>query len=151
MPQLGKVEWIGVRSRPRETILIVNEVRAIQDAGLDGDHYSGKPGSKRQVTLIQSEHLDVVQKILRLQNLDPSLTRRNLVISGINLMALKLRKFTVGEVVLEGTGNCAPCSKMEENLGSGGWNAMRGHGGITARVIRGGLISIGDEVKLFSE
>jgi MOSC domain-containing protein YiiM len=151
MPQSGRVEWIGVRPKPREIVLPVNEVRANEDIGLEGDHYSGKPGSKRQVTLILREHLDTVGSIMRLDSLDPILTRRNLVISGINLMALKLGKFTVGEVILEGTGNCAPCSRMEENLGPGGWNAMRGHGGITARVVLGGLITIGDEVKLFSE
>ena len=76
------------------------------------------------------------------------LTRRNIVVSGINLLALAKRRFRIGEVVLETTGPCEPCSRMEENLGPGGYNAMRGHGGITARVAKGGTISVGDAVAL---
>jgi len=74
--------------------------------------------------------------------------RRNIVVKGINLLALKNQRFAIGEVILETTGNCHPCSRMEENLGKGGYNAMRGHGSITTTVIKGGLIKQGDTVRL---
>lgn len=147
LPQVGAVEWIGIRPEKRGDLREVREVSVTKEEGLIGDHYEGR-SKKRQVTLIQKEHLDGVAGMLGKFKIDPGLTRRNIVVSGINLLALKDRRFRIGEVVLEATGLCHPCSRMEENLGPGGYNAMRGHGGITARVIEGGMICKGDPVKV---
>jgi MOSC domain-containing protein YiiM len=68
------------------------------------------------------------------------------VVSGIPLIALKDRRFRIGEVVLEGTESCDPCSRMEAALGAGGYNAMRGMGGLCARIVSGGSFGVGDEV-----
>ncbi len=145
LPQVGKIEWIGLRSKKRGAIETVNEVVVDEMTGLAGDHYIGK-SRKRQVTLIQAEHLKVVGSILK-KEIDPKLTRRNIVVEGINLLSLKDKQFAIGEeVVLEFTGLCHPCSRMETNFGAGGYNAMRGHGGITTKVIKGGVIRVGDEV-----
>ncbi len=149
MPQVGKVEWIGVRPAKRAALEEVHSVKADTETGLQGDHYGGSSG-KRQVTLIQREHLEAVAAILG-RAVPPTLTRRNIVVSGINLLALKERRFRIGGVVLEGTGPCHPCSRMEENLGPGGYNAMLGHGGITARVVEGGTMAVGDSVSLLKE
>ena len=100
------------------------------------------------MTLIQQEHLDVVAQILGKSEIPPELLRRNIVVSGNNLLALKHQQFQVGEILLETTGICAPCSRMEENLGAGGYNSMRGHGGITAKILQGGQIKLGDTVCL---
>ena len=148
LPQVGRLEWIGLRSERLGSISIVNEVEVVAERGLAGDHrFQGKPGSKRQVTLIQFEHLSAVAGLLHRTDLPPELVRRNLVVSGINLLALKGKRFQVGEVLLEYSGPCEPCSRMESVLGPGGYNAMRGHGGITAKVIEGGTIRVGDQVQ----
>jgi MOSC domain-containing protein YiiM len=116
--------------------------------GLEGDRHRG--AGRRQVTLIQGEHLDVIAALLGLPPgaVRPEQLRRNLVVRGVNLLALRQARFRVGDALLEGTGTCDPCSRMEAVLGSGGFNAMRGHGGITARVLEPGQIGIGAEVRL---
>lgn len=143
----GKVEWLSYRPGPtsRGSIEIVDAIEVTEKKGIVGDRYKGT-SRNRQVTLIQSEHIEAVRKMLHKESIDPALLRRNIVVSGINLLAFNDTTFQIGEVILKMTGYCHPCSRMEENLGSGGYNAMRGHGGITCMVMRGGKIKIGDEV-----
>lgn len=150
LPQQGKIEWIGLRPERRAPIKSVSRVSATCDAGLAGDRYSGLSG-KRHVTLVQHEHLAVIASTLGLSRCPPDLLRRNLSVSGINLLALKGKTFKIGETVLEYTGLCHPCSFMETTFGPGGYNAVRGHGGITARVIRSGTIEINHPVLVCSQ
>lgn len=176
-PRSGSLEWIGLRGVRRGPMQSVLEVEIHPLVGVIGD--KGKlapprltaltgdagevlpaeggppvrpePGGRgrRQVTLIQAEHLPVVAALLGrdVAEVTPDLLRRNLLVSGISVQALKDRRFQVGDVILEGTGDCHPCSRMEENFGPGGYNAVRGHGGITARVVQGGVIRAGDPVR----
>ena len=145
LPRQGTVEWIGIRPVRKEALQVVDQVEIRADHGLAGDHYAN-PGGKRQVTLIQAEHLVAVASILGIDVVDPGAVRRNIVVRGINLLALKDKRFSVGDAELEFTGLCHPCSRMETTLGLGGYNALRGHGGITARVLRGGAVMVGDAV-----
>jgi MOSC domain-containing protein YiiM len=145
-PRAGRVDWIGLSPKRRGTIQVVTEVEAQLKTGLVGDRHASGGRSKRQVTLIQREHLQVVSALMG-RAVTPDELRRNVVVSGINLYALRKSFFRIGEVVLQGTGICDPCSRMEENLGPGGLNAMRGHGGITAIVVEPGIFRIDDEVR----
>lgn len=146
----GTLRWIGLRPGKREPLRLVETAQLNTSDGLVGDRYAGRSG-KRQVTLIQQEHLAAIAGIMGQAEIDPALLRRNLVVSGINLLALKQRRFRIGEAVLEVTGLCHPCSHMETALGTGGYNAMRGHGGLTARVLCPGTITVGDEVLMVSD
>ena len=141
----GRVTWIGVRPARKAPLVSLDGVEISRENSLVGDHYSGRPGGKRQVTLIQAEDLAAIAGYLGLE-VTPGDLRRNLVVAGVNLRALKDRRFQVGEAVLEATDDCHPCSRMEEILGPGGYNAVRGHGGITARVIKDGQVRLGDPV-----
>ena len=151
LPQVGCVEWIGLRPSKDEAMIAVDEVQINMDKGLEGDRFSGRSGNPRQVTLIQKEHLQVIASCLNLESVSPALLRRNIVVSGINLLALKDKIFRIGNATLEFSGLCHPCSKMERQLGAGGYNAMRGHGGITARVCEAGLVRLNDKVTFSSD
>jgi MOSC domain-containing protein YiiM len=145
LPRPGRIEWIGLRPKRDVPMDEVRQVVAETGAGLVGDRYSGGSG-KRGITLIQAEHLPVIAALSGHEAVRPALLRRNLVVSGLPLIALKGRRFRVGEVLLEGTDECDPCSRMEAALGPGGFNAMRNHGGLCARILEGGTIGLGDAV-----
>lgn len=144
-PECGRLVWIGIRPEKKVPIRSVEEVWVDRLNGLRGDHAGASTRHKRQVTLLQAEHLAAMSVILQ-RKIPPELLRRNLLIRGISLQSLAFGLFRVGEVVLRATGPCQPCRRMELVLGPEGLKAMRGRGGITATVIRGGLIRRGDEV-----
>lgn len=164
---VGRLDWIGIARARRAPIEVLPRVEAKPGTGIEGEHHALSGSGKRQITLIQAEHLPVILSLLGASEgprpfqvvqgaegraaLSPEVFRRNLVISGVNLLALKDLRFTIGDVLLEGSGPCPPCSRMEENLGPGGYQAMRGHGGITVRVIEGGVLSVGDAVRVVSD
>ena len=144
-PRAGRVEWIGLSPGRRESILTVAEADVEVGTGLVGDHHARTGRGERQVTLIQAEHFSVLSSLMG-RDVTPEMMRRNVVVAGINLNALKNRPFRIGDVQLRGTGPCPPCSRIEEALGPGGLAAAFGHAGITASVVAGGRIRVGDEV-----
>ena len=143
------IEWIGVRPRRREPLIAVTEAEAVADLGLRGDHRMTKtPGSGRQVTFISREFVTQIEQHLGKNGLDPAVLRRNIVVSGINLNALRRQQFWFGEALFEATQLCHPCARMEAELGPGGVVAMMGYGGLCAKVLQTGQIAIGDSLRL---
>ena len=159
-PRVGRVEAIFLRPQRGAAAVSVASASAILARGLAGDRSATRPaaspeGHKRQVTLIQAEHLPLVAAWLAREAVDPAELRRNIVVSGLNLLAARspwagqpLWLRIGAELVLDITGPCDPCSKMEAVLGRGGYNAMRGHGGVTARVRCAGQVAVGDAVQV---
>ncbi|RVT85244.1 MOSC domain-containing protein [Rhodobacteraceae bacterium CCMM004] len=138
----GRLRWIGLRPARREDV-VTPDAAEIAAEGLVGDH--GR-SPRRAVTLIQWEHLPVIAALAGRKAVAPELLRRNLAVAGLNLAAVRKGRVAVGAAVLEITGLCPPCSRMEEALGHGGYTAVRGHGGWYASVVTPGRIAIGDPV-----
>ncbi|MEM6635739.1 MAG: MOSC domain-containing protein [Pseudomonadota bacterium] len=139
----GRVEWIAIRPARRAPMTVIESARAL-GGRLEGDHASA---GKRGVTFLQHEHLAPIARYLGRSDLPPEELRRNIVVSGLNLAALKARSISIGSAVFEITGICAPCSRMEEALGHGGYSAVRGHGGWCGRVVQPGEFRLGDPVR----
>jgi MOSC domain-containing protein YiiM len=156
----GRLESIFLRLARLAPVVSVSEVLAEPGRGLIGDRRSlskriGDSAQKREVSLLQAEHLPAIASLLGLPSVDPNRLRRNLVVSGINLLSMRslfrdvrLEWCFGDEAIFEITGTCEPCSRMESEFGEGGYNALRGHGGVTARVVVGGTIRVGDAVRL---
>lgn len=138
----GRVTWIGLRPERRAEIRSVDRVRVGFD-GLEGDRAGA---GKRAVTLVQAEHLGAIGSYLGRGPVRPEDLRRNIVVAGLNLASMKGRLLRVGTAVVEVTVVCAPCSRMQEVFGPGGYAAVRGHGGWCARVVSEGGVALGDEV-----
>ena len=144
-PRTGRLDWIGLRPA-RHAPMTEASTAVINLSGLVGDHRA-RPG-KRAVSLIQTEHLDVIATLAACPGLPPSILRRNLMISGVNILSARGRSLRIGGVLLRIAGPCAPCSRMETALGPGGYNAMRGHGGMVAEVLECGEVRVGDAVSV---
>ncbi len=149
---MSKLVWIGVRPA-RDLAVVAVEVAEVRlSRGLVGDRYgkvarkAGVNSGKREVSLIAAEAIATLAARLGVANacdLYPK-TRRNLVVEGVDLIALIGRRFYVGDVELEATGECDPCVRMNLAFGPGGFAAMQGLGGLTARVIQPGILRVGD-------
>ena len=142
----GRVEWIGVRPVRGAPVRVLEAAELVAGKGVAGDRY-GNAGGARQVTLVTAESLAAIASYHGVDVVVPEALRRNVVVRGINLVALKGRRFRIGDAILEASGECHPCSRIEASLGTAGYNAARGLGGITARVVQGGVVRIGDRVE----
>ncbi|WP_269619716.1 MOSC domain-containing protein [Zhongshania sp. BJYM1] len=143
----GKLEWIGLRPARKEPMVSVAKTIAIADRGLQGDRrLEGSKGSARQVSIISVEFIRAIADNLGIDNIPANILRRNLLVSGVNLNALRHQYFQIGSAVFQATAQCHPCSRMEAALGKGGLVAMLGYGGLCAKIVESGEIKCGDEL-----
>jgi MOSC domain-containing protein YiiM len=149
----GQVVLIQIAPDAREQLVSVQEVQAVVGRGLEGDRYfkkigtfSNKPGSGRQVTLVELESVDAVKRDLKM-TLEPGQTRRNLVTRGVPLNHLVNQQFRVGrEVTLQGMRLCEPCDHLENLTFKGISEALLHRAGLRADIISGGTIRVGDPI-----
>jgi len=119
----------------------VDPATVAADMGLEGCRHA-KPGSRRQVLLIEEE-------ILNELDLQPGLIKENITTSGIDLTSLpRETRLSLGEEVeLWTTGPCDPCDLMDE-IRDGLKEELRGRRGTLAWVKRGGQLRIGDRIEV---
>lgn len=119
------------------------EIRA--DFGLVGDRYA-KPGTKSQLTVVSADDLAIAGARLGLV-IPPGATRRNITIQGVALPQQAGARLRLGEVLIEVTGPADPCRLMESSVGPGAREALVGLAGVRARVLEGGVLTIGAGVR----
>lgn len=132
----------------------LGEVRAVPGRGLEGDRYFSKTGTysrhegaDRQITLIEVEALEALDRDYRIQ-LDPGESRRNVATRGVAVNHFVGRRFRIGEVWLRGLRLCEPCSHMERLSGKPVRSGLVHRGGLRAEILTEGVIRVGDPVEL---
>ena len=150
----GSVEGIYVARGAGEPMERIGEVAAIEGCGLAGDRYCegtghwSRFGRVCQITLIAAEDLDAIAKETGIRVRDGE-HRRNVVTRGISLKTLRRgERFRVGKVVFEYRGPRSVCRYIERLTEPGMTQALRGRGGICARVTENGTVRVGDEIEV---
>jgi len=122
----------------------VSDVKCRAGFGLEGDRFYGyRPDYKGQVTFFSWETLLAAREKFGLPTLAPSVFRRNVVVEGIDLDQLLARRFTLGGVEFEGTGEARPCHWMNAAVAPGAEDWLMGRGGLRAKVLTDGKLSVG--------
>lgn len=150
----GEVVAIHVAPAAAARMRALEEVRAVPGRGLEGDRYyagqgtySAKAGPHREVTLIELEALEALQRDAHI-SLELGDSRRNLVTRGVPLSHLVDREFSVGGVRLRGVKLCEPCAHLERLVAQPGVLAGLVHrGGLNAQVLSEGVLRVGDAVR----
>ena len=149
----GMVEEMYVAAKGSAKMERVEEARTIEGCGIEGDRYCAgtgfwtRFGDVCQVTLIEGEDLDFIEDELgiRVKNGEH---RRNIITRGIRLDELRRKRFRVGEVILEYDRPRPPCRHVQDLSEPGMTRALKGRGGICARVVKDGWIRAGDAIEV---
>jgi MOSC domain-containing protein YiiM len=149
---LGTVLSVYIAPAAVAPMKSVVSVQAWASKGLEGDRYaaqlgtySNHPGNGRDVTLIEIEAIEGLQRAYQVA-LEPALSRRNIITRGVALNHLVEQEFQIGEVWLRGTRLCEPCIHLERLSVKGSMQGLIHRGGLRAEVIRAGVIKVGDEI-----
>lgn len=149
----GVVESIYVTGEGSAAMERVEEVRTIEGCGIEGDRYCEGTGywtnfgDVCEVTLISSEDLEHIEGKLGISVANGE-HRRNIVTRGIRLGDLRGKRFRIGETVLEYDRPRPPCRHVQDLTEPGMTKALKGRGGICARVVRAGTIRVRDAIEV---
>jgi MOSC domain-containing protein YiiM len=148
----GVVEGIYVTTRGSAAMESVEEIRTVEGCGIEGDRYCQgtgfwtRYGDVCQVTLIEGEDLDYIQDELDI-GVKNGEHRRNIITRGISLGDLRRKRFRIGDAVLEYDRPRPPCRHVQDLSERGMTRALKGRGGICAKVVRAGNIRVQDTIE----
>jgi MOSC domain-containing protein YiiM len=150
----GFVEGIFLAPEAGAEMRSVQAATALKGCGLEGDRYCAETGHWSrfgrvcEVTFIATEDLDDIERETGV-GVKNGEHRRNVVTTGISLKTLRRGElFGVGEVVFEYRGPRSVCRYIERLTEPGMTQALKGRGGICARVIENGTVRVGDEIEV---
>ena len=148
----GSVVGIYVAPKARQPMVAVSQARAVPGEGLEGDRYfdrsgtySSKHGPDREVTLIEIEAIEALQRDYGIE-ISPGDARREIITRSVALNHLVGRDFRVGDVLLRGIRLCEPCSHLAQLTYEAVLRGLVHRGGLRAQILTEGIIRPGDPV-----
>jgi MOSC domain-containing protein YiiM len=120
------------------------EIHCVAGRGIVGDRFfDHKENYKGQITFFASEVFGDVCRELGVSGQSPGVLRRNVITVGVDLNSLIGEEFVLQGVRFAGVEECRPCFWMDQALAPGAESALRGRGGLRARILVGGTLRIG--------
>jgi len=149
MKKINKVFKIGMSKKKGEKINEINEIEVLSGKGILGDRYFHENNDlRKQLTLIESENIDYYNRKYN-TNFSYVDFRRNIITKNIELNHLVGKTFSVGKIIVQGNDLCRPCKELQEKLGIDNYiKEFLRRGGVRCEILRSGIISIGDEIKI---
>ncbi|KRB82601.1 molybdenum cofactor biosysynthesis protein [Sphingomonas sp. Root710] len=149
----GRLIGIARKDRPLGPMETLDHVMVGLDTGVHGDHRGAlRPGksNRRQITIMAAEDWTAALAELG-QPVSWEQRRANLLSEGIVLPREEGARLRIGAVLIEITGECDPCRRMD-GVADGLRIALtpEWRGGRIARVIEGGEIALGDVIEVES-
>ncbi len=149
----GNLQHIYISAEGGEPMLLQSPAQLIAGVGIEGDRYatgkgtySKKPSSDRQVTLIEIEALQAIERDYGII-LDPRDTRRNLITAGVPLNHLVGKKFWVGGALLQGLRLNVPCRYLEKITGKKVFGPLVHRSGLNCEILESSVVREGDLIK----
>lgn len=119
------------------------EIRCVAGRGIEGDRFLDfKPDYKGQVTFFAQEIYEELCARFGVRDIPPSAFRRNVITSGVDLNALIGQEFEIQGVRFLGVAECSPCEWMDQAFGPGTEDALRGRGGLRAKILNDGVLRV---------
>jgi MOSC domain-containing protein YiiM len=152
----GKVVALYIAPQSAKPMVAVSEVRAFADRGLTGDRFfreswSAAKRPDKAVTLIEEETLQAAATELGTESFGDK-TRRNIVTTGVPLIDLVDREFTIGGIVMRGLRLFEPCGHLEKiSKVAGIFRTLEHRSGLKAAILSDGMIRVGDPLALREE
>jgi MOSC domain-containing protein YiiM len=137
--------FMGHHGRPAgaHRIIECGEIHCVAGRGIEGDRFfDHKENFKGQITFFASEVFDDVCRELSARGQSPGVLRRNVITAGVDLNSLIGEEFVLQGVRFAGVEECRPCYWMDQALAPGAEAALRGRGGLRARILAGGTLRV---------
>jgi MOSC domain-containing protein YiiM len=123
--------------------LEVAEIECVAGRGIRGDRFFDyKQNYKGQITFFSQEVFDALSAELQLSDKSPGLTRRNVILEGMDLNSFIGRDFEIQGVKFRGVAECSPCYWMDQAFAPGAEKFLQNRGGLRAQILSSGILRV---------